>query len=347
MSGSLDRYAAVKNKLQRYNKITIDALLAYLPEKEPRRHLYDLVSSYPTRPGKGFRPGLCLATCRAFGGDEKRALRSAVAIELFHNAFLVHDDIEDGSEFRRGGPTLHQEHGMPVALNVGDAMFVLSMRPLMENLLNLGPQMTWDVFTEIEHMVHQSVEGQAMELGWVADNECNLSEDDYLRMTLKKTCWYTIIHPCRIGGLIAKGRTINLDRFNRFGYFMGAAFQIQDDLLNLVGELEKYGKEISGDIYEGKRTVPLIHLLNQATVDEQRKLRHFLSLPRAQRPEGQVQWIHGLMVRYGSMEHAKACAAQLAGAALKEFNVAYGDQPPSADKQFIENIILYMIERDI
>jgi geranylgeranyl diphosphate synthase type II len=342
-----ERHASVKTVLQKYNDIAMEALLNYLPGQEPRRHLYDLVASYPTRPGKGFRPGLCLATCRAFGGDGLRALRSAVAIELFHNAFLVHDDIEDGSEFRRGSATLHQEFGIPIAINVGDAMNVLSIRPLMENLLTLGPQMTWDVFTEIEHMVRQSVEGQAMELGWVADNECNLTDDDYLRMTLKKTCWYTIIHPCRIGALIAKGRTIKLDRFNRFGYFMGAAFQIQDDLLNLVGEREKYGKEIGGDIYEGKRTVPLIHLFNHTAPQEKDELQRFLALPREARSPEQVQWVYQLMDHYGSLAHARACASQLAGAALKEFFVAYGDQPPSEDKAFIQNIILYMIEREI
>ena len=76
----------------------------------------------------------------------------------------------------------------------------------------------------------------ALELGWVRENACELSDEDYLRMILKKTCWYTCIHPCRIGGLIGSGGAADLDRFNRFGYFMGSAFQIQDDLLNLVGD---------------------------------------------------------------------------------------------------------------
>jgi geranylgeranyl diphosphate synthase type II len=347
MAQALDKYASVKAILKRYNDMTIDALMAYIPDVEPKECLYDLVSAYPGRPGKGFRPALCLASCRAFGGDSSRALRSAVSIELFHNAFLVHDDIEDGSLLRRGGPTMHQEHGVPIAINVGDAMNVLSIRPLIENLLNLGPEMTWDVFREIEHMVRQAVEGQAMELGWVSTNESNLDDNDYLRMTLKKTCWYTIIHPCRIGALIAKGRNLNLERFNRFGYYMGAAFQIQDDLLNLIGEREKYGKEIGGDIYEGKRTVPLIHLFTNTDAKEKSELMHFLSLQRVDRSADQIAWVYKLMDKYGSIEHARTCANQLSGAALREFFVAYGDQSESEDKQFIQNIIMYMIEREI
>jgi geranylgeranyl diphosphate synthase type II len=98
-----------------------------------------------------------------------------------------------------------------------------------------------------------SLEGQAMELGWVRDNTCDISEKDYLRMVLKKTCWYSFIHPVRIGALIARPDQLDLDGFNEFGYFLSAAFQIQDDVLNLIGSSrERYGKEIGGDLYEGK-----------------------------------------------------------------------------------------------
>lgn len=237
------KYDELKQVLAKYNKLAIDSVLSYLPNKEPRKYLYDLVSSYPKRPGKGFRPGLCIATCKAFGGNEEMVLKSSTAIEMFHNAFLVHDDIEDESEYRRGSETLNKSYGNAIAVNVGDALNVLSIRPLMENLFSLGPNMTWTVFTEIEHMVRQSVEGQAMELGWIKENKILIQEEDYLRMILKKTCWYTIIHPMRIGYLTAIGDTEDIDKFNRFGYYMGSAFQIQDDLLNLVGDVKNMEKK--------------------------------------------------------------------------------------------------------
>jgi geranylgeranyl diphosphate synthase type II len=87
------------------------------------------------------RPSICIATARAFGARSSDAVRSAVAIELLHNAFLVHDDIEDESEMRRGAPALHSLHGVPLALNAGDAMLLLSLRPLLDNRQNLGPQL--------------------------------------------------------------------------------------------------------------------------------------------------------------------------------------------------------------
>jgi geranylgeranyl diphosphate synthase type II len=343
----LDKYDFIEAILDSYKNVTMKALLALLPRKEPGLHLYNLIPSYPKRAGKGFRPGLCIATCRAFGGNIQSVLRSAVAIEMFHNAFLIHDDIEDGSEYRRGKPTLHTKNGIGIAMNVGDAMNVLSISTLMDNIISLGPRLTWQIFSEIEHMARQSVEGQAMELGWVRDNICDLSTEDYLRMTLKKTCWYTCIHPCRIGALIGTRGNINLERFNHFGYYMGAAFQIQDDILNLVGNRKTYGKEIGGDIWEGKRTMMLIHAINSCTEDEKERMRLFLSMPRKQRLRKDVRWVYQLISKYDSIEFSRNSARQLADGALREFSVAYGGLPESDDKLFIENIVLYMIEREL
>jgi len=340
-------FELVERYLSECQELALAGILALLPAGGPRRHLYDLVGSYPQRGGKGLRPGLCIGTCRAFGGNTRSALNSAIALELFHNAFLVHDDVEDGSEYRRGLPTLHAEHGLAIAVNVGDAMNVLSIRPLMQNLPLLGPELTWRVFAEIEHMVRQSVEGQAMELGWVRDNQCDLSEDDYLRMTLKKTCWYTCIHPCRIGALIATAGGCDLDGFNRFGYYMGAAFQIQDDLLNLTGDRAKYGKEIGGDIWEGKRTLMLIHVFNHASPAEKTRLSRFLSTPRTERSARDVRWVYRLMDKYGSIEYARAAARELAEGALREFQWAYRDALPGPHKDFLESIVLYMIQREL
>ncbi len=342
-----NKFELVECMLNKYKEIALENLKPVFERREPYRYLYSLVPDYPHRGGKGLRPGLCIATCRAFGGSTFSAAKSAAALELLHNAFLIHDDLEDESEFRRGKPTMQMAQGSPLAINVGDALNALSFTPLMQNLSIIGPQLTWQVLTEIEHMVRQSVEGQAMELGWVRDNICTLKEEDYLRMTLKKTCWYTCIHPCRIGALIGTGGSEGLDRFNRFAYFMGAAFQIQDDILNLVGEQKKYGKEIGGDIWEGKRTLMLIHLLNSCKNSERSQIESFLATPRKQRRAKDVAWVYRLMGKYKSIEYGRDAAQQLAQEALKEFEVAYGDAPDSEDKRFIRQIVEYMIERDL
>ena len=118
---------SVERQLAQYRDVTYRALLAQLPTREPRRYLYDLISNQLSHVGKGLRPALCIATCRAFGGSIEQALPSAMSIELLHNAFLVHDDIEDGSLYRRNRETLYVEQGVPIALNVGDAMNAISI----------------------------------------------------------------------------------------------------------------------------------------------------------------------------------------------------------------------------
>ena len=125
---------------------------------------------------------------------------SAVSIELLHNALLIHDDIEDGSDERRGTPTLHALHGVPLALNAGDALGLLSLRPLKENVAPSGICASpMRIFEETERMALQTTEGQALELGWCRDNRTDLGAEDYLTMVLKKTCWLTTIHPLRVG----------------------------------------------------------------------------------------------------------------------------------------------------
>jgi geranylgeranyl diphosphate synthase type II len=334
-------------QLSQYRDATLSALLSAVPEREPQRHLYAPLTSYLSRTGKGIRPALCIATCRAFGGDASDARASATAIEMLHNAFLVHDDVEDESELRRGLPTLHAEHGVPIAVNAGDMLTALSVRILRENLPALGVALTWRVYDEFEHMMQESLEGQAMELGWVRDNRCDVTDEDYLRMVLKKTCWYSFIHPCRIGALIATRDRIDLNRFNRFGHYLGTAFQIQDDLLNLTGDERRYGKEIGGDLLEGKRTLMLIHLLRQLDTGEAARVVGFLGQPRSSRSMRDSRWILDLMRTRGSLDHARTVARQLAGATLFEFTQAFRDVPDSDEKTFLEQIISYMVSRDV
>ena len=340
---------AVEARLRSYHEMTRRALLRSVPVREPRRYLYDLVAEYPDRGGQRASVRRCAsATCRAFGGSVESVLSSAVAIELFHNAFLVHDDVEDGSEDRRGSPTLHAEHGVPIAVNVGDAMNVLSIRPLMENLSALGPDVDLArVRGDRAHGAASRSRARRWSSGWVRDNALDLDDDDYLRMTLKKTCWYTCIHPCRIGALIAHGSDIDLDRFDRFGFFMGAAFQIQDDLLNLVGDAARYGKEIGGDIWEGKRTLMLIHVLNSASDEEHRRMKRFLEKPRANRSATDIRWIYRMMSKYGSVDYGRERAWELAEGAQAEFETAYAGAPPGDDRAFIEQIVFYMVQRDV
>jgi len=341
----------VEAMLGQYSSLTRDAMQRYLRGRTPGRYLYDLVRDYPSRAGKGIRPSLLLATCQAFGGPIDQALGPAVAIELAHNAFLIHDDIEDASLQRRGRPALHRVHGTPVAINVGDALAVLAMQPLRDGTA-LGTRLSQQVSDEFVHMLTRTIEGQATELGWRADNVVDLEPIDYLELIGQKTCWYTTVWPLRVGALIGSAGTASLDAITRFGFYLGAAFQIRDDILNLVGDQTEYGKELLGDIREGKRTLMLIHLLGSASAGERKSLVAFLAragthpeVPDDSALDIDAEGILELMVHYGSLEFAFQFGQGVATAAYESFHDAFADVPPSDSRGFVEALIPYMLAR--
>jgi geranylgeranyl diphosphate synthase, type II len=337
----------VAETLGSYAGVVAGEMRRYLPGDESpdlRRYLYDLVADYPRRWGKMMRPSICLATAQAFGAKMEQALPSAASIELLHNSLLIHDDIEDESDERRGAPTLHRLHGLPLALNAGSALSLMSMYPLLGRS-SLPSGVTARVLQETMRVGQESAEGQALELGWCRDNRLDLVESDYLSLVLKKTCWLATIHPLRVGALLALGESAELDRFVCFGFFLGAAFQIHDDVLNLIGDTKQYGKELAGDLWEGKRTLILIELLRRCSADERAELLDFFGLSRSTKTSAQVARVLGMMHRYGCIEAARATAEALAGAAQHELELAFVDAPESRHKQFLRELPTWVFER--
>jgi geranylgeranyl diphosphate synthase type II len=317
---------------------------------EPRAELYELVADYPSRPSKSLRPTLCLASCRAHGGHSELALGAAAAIELLHNAFLVHDDICDGALLRRGKPALHARHGVPLALTAGNALAWLAFNPLLDSADALGHRVALQVMAEFEHMVRRTIEGHAAELGWRERGFERIDVDGYLRLILAKTCWYSTIHPCRIGALIGSRGRADLDAIARFGFFLGAVLQIRDDVENVTDRDEAFGKDFGSDVIEGKPTLLLIHLLSVASADDRAEVAALVGpagdaggAPREER----VERVVGLMQEHGSIDYACAFADGLAGAALAEFDAAMGWLPETEDKEFLRSIVLHLRDPDV
>jgi geranylgeranyl diphosphate synthase, type II len=336
---SVETYSAEVGRLVRR------AMLDAIPDGEPHRWLYRVARAYPSRPAKGIRPALCVATSRAFGGSDADIVPIAVAIELLHNAFLVHDDIVDGSERRRGRPTLAAEYGLGLALNAGDALAVLSNQVLRRHVGGLDADLADRVLSEFDAMALRTLEGQATELGWRRDGVDALAPEDYLELIMHKTCWYTTVHPLRVGALVGSGGEADLRPMVRFGFHLGAAFQIQDDLLNLVGTEREYGKEIDGDLYEGKRTLPLIHLLRNARGPDRATVDSYLALERLARTAAMVAEIRRLLDAYGSIAFAAAYARGIAAAALDAFEAAFAAAPSGPDRDFVRALVPYMLDR--
>lgn len=334
------------DRLETYGASAREAAAGYLAGEGLSSYLRTPAAEYLDRGGKGLRPALCLAACSAFGGQEDQALPSAAAIELLHTAMLVHDDVEDDSELRRGAPTLHRRFGRASAINAGDGLAVIALGALRDNQRLLGPRLAATIWSEFDVMARQTVNGQARELGWQRDRLIDLGPDDYLDLIMQKTCWYTTLLPLRVGALIGSRGEVDPAVMMRFGFFLGAAFQIRDDVLNLVGVEDVYGKEALGDLREGKRTLILIHLLASASAEERDQVAAFLGLEPAERTPEVVAPIIGLMRDHGSIEFADEFGRGIAGAALRAFDELFAALPDSPGRRFLRQVVPYMAGRD-
>jgi geranylgeranyl diphosphate synthase type II len=201
------------------------------------------------------------------------------------------------------------------------------------------------VWGEFDTMALRTLEGQAIELGWQLDEVEDLRSEDYLHLIMHKTCWYTTIHPLRVGAMVGSRGTAELGPLVRFGFHFGAAFQIRDDLLNLIGDEQTYGKEILGDLYEGKRTLPLVHLLSVARGADLALVRDYLRRNRSERSSDLVRKVRALMDHYGSIDFTSEYAEGILLVAQEYFEEAFAGAKPGPDLDFLRSLVPYVWAR--
>lgn len=333
--------------LEECRALVLEEIRQIIP-KDPRYGpvLYELMLDYPLRAGKGFRPALCMSTCRALGGHLEATLRTAAVLELYHNAFLIHDDFEDGSLMRRGEKTLHRKYGAPIAINVGDAMLALSLAPLLDNMELLGLGKALRILRVVADMARESAEGQALELFWIRERRWDLSDDDYFHLVHKKTCWYTFLAPILLGGLIAGVPAGRMDVLEAFAVELGVAFQIVDDVLNLVAAEGAYGKEHLGDLWEGKHTLILMHAVRSASPADAATAQRILQKPREEKSPAEVDALHEIVLGSESIDYAREVAYSRASTARQILSNTADWLAPSVHRSFLEQLVDRVVQRN-
>lgn len=265
-----------------------DALPRFLPAENQGKFLYPLVREYPLRKSKHSRTALMLLAAQAVGGNPNDALPTAMALELFQNFALVHDDIEDYSLLRRGQATLHRKHGMPLALNAGDCLLVLCYEALEQNA-QMGLEKARAVRQIFSHMALRTLEGQAMDIGW-REHDASPSAEEYFRMAALKTGWYSGRAPCLLGALIGGADAALQEALGNFGEALGIGFQLRDDVLNLRTRGQAYGKERGGDFAESKRTLIVIEMLRRLPPQQCLRLRTLLRKTPSESAAEEIRW---------------------------------------------------------
>ena len=276
------------------------------------RYLYAPLAHFTSGGGKRVRPVLALLGAEAVGGRPEDALSAGIAIELFQSAALVHDDIADESELRRGEPCLYKTEGVGLATNMGD----LALTQVFEVVLadeGLDPARRLAVLAELVRMERHTLEGQALDLGWARDGRWDVTCDDYVYMVTSKTAWYSAALPLYIGAIAGGADKDDAEGLVDLGLHAGVAFQIQDDLLNLVGNAAAQGKDFRSDVTEGKRTLAVVWALEHLGEAERGELVALLESGTTD--EGRLARAVELIEAGGGIAHCREVASREAIAA--------------------------------
>ena len=346
-----DPSPALKQFLEQYIPQIEEEMFAFLPVLEPEGFMYRPMRDYPERGGKRSRPAMVLLACEALGGDISKALRTAAAFEMFQSFALLHDDIEDDSEFRRGKPCIHRLHGVPLSINIGDALYAKVFEVLAANRDLLGCDKTLQLIEEMIRGSRETFEGQAYDVGWIRN--CYVPrEDEFMTMLRKKTGWYTGYGPCTAGAIIAGAAEPERDAIAAFGEATAVAFQIRDDLLNLTASAQDadqapgitsgaYGKERGGDIAEGKRTLIMIDLLRKCSEPERLHVLQILQSDRTQTTLEQTEEVIQLAQRYGALEYAEGVSEKMTSQGLQYLDLV----PASSARDRLKDMLEFFVQR--
>ncbi len=253
--------------LRIYNQetITIEKLLSKLLRNREPKSLYEPCEYLLSGGGKRLRPFLVLISAKASGGKFNDVYNAAIGIEVLHNFTLAHDDIMDNSDLRRGRLTLHKKYDINTAILAGDNLIAIAYDLLLKDCKSNVKEIV-QTFTQ---GIIEVCEGQSLDKEFEFRNDVSISE--YKNMIYKKTAALSEMS-CAIGSLIVNADKKNVNAVSQFGKNLGIAFQIQDDLLDIIAEQEKFGKKIGSDLIEGKKTFLFLNAIKKAVNEKDIKL---------------------------------------------------------------------------
>lgn len=308
---------------------------SYIGDEEPK-NLMDSSKQYPYAGGKRMRPAMAVACCGAVGGDRSKAVPLAVAVEYIHNFTLIHDDLMDGDEVRRGMPTIHVGYGAPTAILAGDALFAKAFQIICD--LDVPAERMRDALRYISQAVWDLARGQQMDV----NNEGQLvTEDVYIETIKLKTS--VLFAAAAAGGAIVGGadeKTVKA--INEYAIELGLGFQMFDDYLGVAGDPAKTGKSVGNDIRKGKCTCMVIHALHN--IKDPKDLEEFKSvLGNLEATDEQCARAKDIMERTGSIEYGLNLARQKVDIAKSK--IAF--LPETEEKEFMLALADYSINREV
>ena len=292
--------------ISQYTAMAEDAIRALRLPEQPAR-LYQPISYTMASGGKRLRPVMVMMAAEAFGADPSSVINQAVGLEMFHNFTLLHDDVMDRADVRRGRPTVHVKWDDNVAILSGDAMLTLASQIIVTDA---GPHAA-EVLDLFNRTAMEIYEGQQWDMDF--ENRTDVTLKEYMTMIRLKT---SVLFgcSCRLGAIMAGADEVRQQAIYDYGVNLGLAFQIQDDVLDVWADEATFGKQLGGDIACGKRTFLLINAYALADAATRAELDRLLALSPEQR-DVKVEGVKAIYGRLGLRRIADAAAADYAYAA--------------------------------
>ena len=308
---------------------------SYIGNEEPP-NLMDASKQYPYAGGKRMRPAMAVACCGAVGGDRSKAVPLAVAIEYIHNFTLIHDDLMDGDEKRRGMDTIHVNYGMPTAVLAGDALFAKAFQIICD--LDIPAEKMREVLRYVSQSVWDLARGQQMDV----NNEGQIVTEDVYIETIKLKTSVLFAAAAAGGAIIGGADDATVKAINEYALETGLGFQMYDDYLGVAGDSSKTGKSVGNDIRKGKCTCMITHAIR--SIKDPAVLEEFKSiLGNMDATDEQCARAKQILEEAGSIDYALNLAKEKVENAIAKIS----GLPESEDKEFMIALARYAIDRDV
>lgn len=334
---TLSLEASIKRKLQ-LSAVKVEGFIDKLLVPNRPEEVYKAAHHLIKAGGKRLRPYMVFKSCELMGGDPELALPYAAAVEMFHTFTLVHDDVMDNDNLRRGSSTVHTKWGVPLAIVSGDLLFAKVYSAMLEPG-NSGKISKERVVSCLESLTNAAVilsEGQALDI--LQSNVVDVSEEDYIYMVGGKTS--ALFRTCaEVGCIVGGGSEEEVSKLGSFAWDAGIAFQIVDDILGVTADEAALGKPVGSDVREGKKTLITIKALEDASPEERKTLEKALGVQEASTSD--IDEAIKVLASTGAIAYAEKVAAEYTEKAMS----AIAEFPDSEAKRDLLELVEYFTKR--
>jgi geranylgeranyl pyrophosphate synthase len=298
-----------KEFIEKYRQPVYDKICEYVPMKEPTEH-YQIMRDYIDRQGSYRRPGLLLLTAYLYGAKLEDAILPAAAQQLSEDWILMQDDVEDDSDLRRGKPAAQKLYGWVHSMNATNTGQIATWKMLKDYIVQVGIEKGNPLYNKFYDMLEYTVEGQYIENKFIHEQKDLKIADEalYFRIADSKTCFYTVYGPMQLGAMTGNATEKDLEILKEIGEKAGIAFQIADDILDMIADEKQFGKKNFGDLYEGKLTLIILHTYRNATPEERDKIDVIYRKKRSEKTEDDILFLREMIEKYKGIEYAKSIA---------------------------------------